>query len=101
MKDEIIRNVEAGKGWYFMDGLGIRIKLPIKGIKDYDDMLEIELDVNNGYGNITVEVSKINKCRRPGNVIAKFKWCYSLWNEFNNYIGCVGELEEETEKEEV
>jgi hypothetical protein len=51
------------------------------------------LNVNFAGGCVDVYMNKIKPVRRPDDIIAKFKWCYKLRNEYDECIGYIGKIE--------
>lgn len=82
-------------GTYYNYGYGWVVKLDIAeiliGVLGTSDFMSVRL-VGGGYVDILSE--NIKPVRRPGNIIAKFKWCYLLKNKDGECIGYIGEKEE-------
>jgi hypothetical protein len=67
---------------------GLYICLGIRSVKEIYNGEGIELDCHGAI--ITVwKDSKVNRCRRPANLLKECKNCFSLCNEYDEPIGYV------------
>ena len=96
-RTELCKQLKEGTFYFYK--FGLLVKLPVAEVIDKEDF--ITLNFANNAGHVDVFVEHMQKVRRPGNIIAKFKWCYSLKNDYKDFIGYIGRTEEEDKQEEL
>lgn len=82
---------QLSKGTFYYHKFGLLVKGKVNLVLE---MSKDTLNVNFTGGTVDIYMDKIKSVRRPENIIAKFKWCYQLRNEYNEVIGYIGETEE-------
>ena len=93
-RTELCKQLETGTFYYYK--FGLLVKLPVAEIIDKEDFITLNFANNAGYVDVFVE--HMQKVSRPGNIIAKFKWCYSLKNDYKDFIGYIGEQRKRTSR---
>ena len=91
---ELCKQLEEGT--FYDDSFGKFFKIPVLYVRDRGDLITIHLDLVHGEAQIDVAPENIKKVRRPSNIIAKFKWCYILRNDYGGFLGWIG-LREDNE----
>ncbi|NFA42716.1 hypothetical protein EXM65_09055 [Clostridium botulinum] len=79
------------KGTFYYHKFGLLVKGKVNIVLQNS---ETTLNVSFVGGIVDVYMDKIKLIRRPGNIIASFKWCYQLKNEYDDLIGYIGKVEE-------
>ncbi|AWK53038.1 hypothetical protein DIC82_05270 [Clostridium beijerinckii] len=82
---ELKKQLQEGTFYYHKFGLLVKGKVNIV-LQESEDTL----NVNFVGGNVDVYIDKIEPVKRPGNIIAKFEWCYLLKNYYHDVIGYIG-----------
>lgn len=85
-KAELCKQLKEGTFYFYK--FGLLVKLPVAEVIDKEDFIELNFANNGGYVHVFVE--HMQKVRRPGNIISKFDWCYSLKNDYEDHIGYIG-----------
>lgn len=83
--EELKEQLLKGTFYYYKSNLFIKSE-----ITRVVEMEGIFLEISFECGNVDVFIDNIKPVRRPGNIIAKFEWCYLLKNEDNECIGYIG-----------
>lgn len=86
---ELCKQLKEGTFYFYK--FGLVVKLPVAEVTDKEDFIELNFANNGGYVDVFVE--HMQKVSRPGNIIAKFDWCYSLKNDYEDHIGYIGKEE--------
>ncbi|KHD14992.1 hypothetical protein AWN73_10820 [Clostridium butyricum] len=86
---KIKEQLQQGTFYYYKSNLFIKSE-----VTRVVEMEDIFLEISFECGNVDVFIDKIKPVRRPDNIIAKFKWCYKLKNEYDDVIGYIGLKEE-------
>lgn len=86
--EELKEQLSYGTFYYHKFGLLIKSKVKIVLQSDKNT-----LNVSFEGGTADIYIDTIKPIRRPGNIIAKFKWCYILTNYYDECIGYIGEKE--------
>lgn len=84
------------QGTFYRYEPGFFIKSEVKRVVEMEGIF---LQISFECGNVDVFTDKIKPVRRPGNIIAKFEWCYMLKNEDGACIGYIGLKEGKNENE--
>ncbi|MFQ7000595.1 MAG: hypothetical protein ACLRRH_04530 [Clostridium sp.] len=93
-RTELCKQLKDGTFYFYK--FGLLVKLPVAEVIDKEDFIELNFANNGGYVDVFMEY--MQKVRRPGNIIAKFDWCYSLKNDYGDLIGYIGKEEDKQEK---
>lgn len=88
--EELKEQLQEGTFYYHKFGLLVKGKVNI-----VLQVSENTLNVSFVGGCVDVYRYKIKPVKRPANIIAEFKWCYVLKNEYDDVIGYVGLKEED------
>lgn len=88
-KKELIEQLKQGTFYYYKFGLLIKSKIDKVNIVE-DDFVCISFEC----GHVYVFLKNVKAVKRPGNIVANFKWCYTLKNDDNECIGYIGQIEE-------
>lgn len=96
-RKELCKQLKEGTFYFYK--FGLLVKLPVASVIDKEDFITLDFANNAGYVDVFVE--HMQKVSRPGNIIAKFKWCYSLKNDYGDHIGYIGRTEEEDKQEKL
>lgn len=91
---ELCKQLKEGTFYFYK--FGLLAKLPVAEVIDKEDFITLNFANNGGYVDVFVE--HMQKVRRPGNIISKFDWCYSLKNDYQDHIGYIGKEESELYK---
>lgn len=83
---ELCKQLKEGTFYFYK--FGLLVKLPVLKVIDKEDFITLNFANNGGYIHVFVE--HMQKVRRPGNIISKFDWCYSLKNDYGDHIGYIG-----------
>ncbi|WP_294395291.1 hypothetical protein [uncultured Clostridium sp.] len=83
---------QLSEGTFYYYKFGLLVKGKVKMILQSDDNT---LNVSFEGGTVDVYADTIKSIRRPGNIIAKFKWCYMLKNYYDDCIGYIGHIEDQ------
>ncbi|NMF04586.1 hypothetical protein ACUH7Y_09705 [Clostridium beijerinckii] len=79
------------EGTFYYHKCGLLVKSEVNLVLEINKDI---LNVNFTGGCVDVYMDKIEHIRRPENIIAEFKWCYRLRNEYDECIGYIGKIEE-------
>lgn len=82
---ELCKQLKEGTFYFYK--FGLLVKLPVAEVIDKEDFITLNFANNGGYVDVFVE--HMQKVSRPGNIIAKFDWCYSLKNDYEDHIGYI------------
>lgn len=93
-RTELCKQLEEGTFYFYK--FGLLVSLPVAEVIDKEDFITLDFANNAGYVDVFVE--HMQKVSRPGNIIAKFKWCYSLNNDYEDHIGYIGKKEDKQEE---
>lgn len=93
-RTELCKQLKDGTFYFYK--FGLLVKLQVAEVIDKEDFIELNFANNGGYVDVFME--HMQKVRRPGNIIAKFDWCYSLKNDYEDHIGYIGKEEDKQEK---
>lgn len=85
--EELKDQLSKGTFYYYKFGMHIKSKVTLVLLNKDEETLYIHF--NGGW--IEADIESIKEIRRPGNIIATFKWCYILKNEYDDCIGYIGE----------
>lgn len=91
---ELCKQLKEGTFYFYK--FGLLVKLQFAEVIDKGDFIELNFANNGGYVHVFVE--HMQKVSRPGNIISKFDWCYSLKNDYEDLIGYIGKEEDKQEK---
>ena len=90
-RTELCKQLKEGTFYFYK--FGLLVSLPVAEVIDKEDFITLNFANNTGYVDVFVEHMK--KVSRPGNILNKFSWCYSLKNDYKDFIGYIGKTEEE------
>jgi hypothetical protein len=77
------------EGFYYFYKFDLFIKLGIKKTVNEDGAIKIKFWDNDSELIIWTETT-VRKVSRPGNIIAKFDWCYLIKNTEGEVLGYIG-----------
>lgn len=83
------------KGMFYYCTYGALIKVPVKDVVVKSELFAVVKLEHGGF--VDIIAGRMKKVRRPSNIIADFKWCYLIQDEECEFIGYIGELEEQNE----
>lgn len=87
-KNKLKEQLKHGRFYIIKDDLYINAKINLV-LEDNNEILSICFEG----GVVDVTLSNLQAVRRPGNLIAEFKWCYVVRNSNDHIIGYIGEKE--------
>lgn len=97
---ELKQLFETGTFYHYDFGFLLRLKVNDVTVVPKDksckyDFLMVRMNTgeSNGIAEVQVFSNNVKKVKRPSNIIATFKWCYELKNEFGKLLGWIGEKE--------
>lgn len=89
--EELKEQLQQGTFYYHKFGLLVKGKVNLV-LENSETMLNI----NFTGGLVDVYTDKMTLIKRPGNIIADFEWCYMLKNEYDEIIGYIGKVVNES-----
>ena len=85
-----LEKFKEGTFYYYKNGLVISSKVTNVKLEAKDF-----ISISFGCGSVDMSVKGIKPIKRPGNIIAKFEWCYILRDINGDCLGYVGKKVEE------
>ncbi len=87
-KGELPRELRVNvKGFLYVHKFDLYIKTKIVKVNDFEIVLE--------QGTLDLSNVKLVKYDRPSNIIAKFNWCYAVFNEYEDLLCWIADPVEE------
>jgi hypothetical protein len=80
---------DIAEGYFYHYNFDLFIKLKIDKIIYEGKKIEVRFNNSSGFLEIW-ENTKIKKVSRPGNIIQKFQWCYSIKDSSGTILGYIG-----------